>query len=806
MRVAKLSMTEQPPPHLWRGGWPWRCAVLCSALALSACGGCDQVESTSTQARSSDSNRSAASGYAALLGVVTYEVAMAPDTDANVTVRLLGGSDAPLGLLAVATDSSGVLQARLTTHDGAEANLTASGTLDATSGAAMFRVDVHDGNHSLGIELYNGADAVMQVMALRARNLGDEAPGIGLLADDGNTSVLIVADENGTASAEDIAIWFEQVELTSLLHSPAATLLWATFADGGWVEVLAAEVDRLPAVAEDSNDSAIDEAPASLLLPRRAALKVPTECAGIAGKIAWTALLDSAPSCCTDCLAQGPSAARLPPLGQMLAAARCGCCAYARGASLRDLMACVLALKVPEVYTDDRCSLLHGAAGGNSWKATSDSRGCYRDCDATACQAFCAAKSPAKDGLCEPDCRCSATPDQLCTERFGDQYCGGASRYKVDYYKCPRSVCGDGSAQMACALHPASAEVCDPSAPATGCAAGVGCADNCKACDTTCGCLPEEDPSGCAEGQACSPNCQCTGASPACANAVDFVLADGAWCDPEATSNPCPQGSICRSDVCRCSACGDGFLSPGEECEANVVGADCPGNQICDACKCITNCGNGAVDPGEQCDGAGGAQCAAGYTCNACTCQQETVTCWDGGDGCNTNAAYCWEGGACDPDAVCVSCGSTSTGVLRYCNPLPVGDDARCTASDTCLLATASPPVCPVCKQCACSSAFCGPEGTRWVCNPMPTQDDPRGWCTEPNKCASSATGSCCLVNRGSYYFDYFCDSSVDSGNECVEHKVEYSDTYCYCYYCCSGGACTLKGDLYDCTCPDAPP
>ncbi len=46
------------------------------------------------------------------------------------------------------------------------------------------------------------------------------------------------------------------------------------------------------------------------------------------------------------------------------------------------------------------------------------------------------------------------------------------------------------------------------------------------------------------------------------------------------------------------------------------------------ACDFEPYCGDGTVDSGEECEGSGQAQCASGYTCRNCQCEQIRTTCY----------------------------------------------------------------------------------------------------------------------------------------------------------------------------------
>jgi hypothetical protein len=139
-------------------------------------------------------------------------------------------------------------------------------------------------------------------------------------------------------------------------------------------------------------------------------------------------------------------------------------------------------------------------------------------------------------------------------------------------------VCGDGQVT--------GPEVCDASAPVTGCSPGYQCS-GCRECVSICG---------------------------------DGRLVSGEVCDQSAPVTGCDPGYQCFGCSECFPICGDERLVSGEVCDQSAPVSGCPSGQVCESCEfCEIPCGNGVIDPGETCDSSNVGSCPLGEACNA-TC------------------------------------------------------------------------------------------------------------------------------------------------------------------------------------------
>jgi len=209
---------------------------------------------------------------------------------------------------------------------------------------------------------------------------------------------------------------------------------------------------------------------------------------------------------------------------------------------------------------------------------------------------------------------------------------------------CAYRVCGDGELADFCSNDP---EVCEAGLGAdSGCPDGEGCLSDCS------GCVPCECGGAfgeCDDGEYCDDNCLCLPEPECSGDILDFFIADGAWCDPDAAAAWCAEGETCGAD-CRCEApqdppdpvvgaCGDGVVDAhdGEQCDPAAAEGEwaCTGRQECVDCRCDSPaidsiCGNGCTlctdDDGDDINAW---VCDEPIDADACFDRAESACCLD---------------------------------------------------------------------------------------------------------------------------------------------------------------------------------
>lgn len=608
----------------------WVFFAICSLSCGSSTSGGD--DSADTDVHIGDGSSTVATGFAALLGVDSYEVI---STTADATTIELGGGTRNLGTLTVGLASAE--PTRLTLEGFNETVSMELTTRELADGRSAVIRTLRLGTLELRIELVADASLTDVVWSTPAPAAPQSGTAFRLVDGEVRAVFVRLRAGNEVATLEDAVWWIDRMGLEALTGSATAARLSAVTADPALLELVLAANEP----TGGSGDTAVQ------------ALHLSSDCQDLR-----SVLRNSSVDFCRDCADPlGIENMLLPFLSSDALVVHtdrvyCADCAFNTGLKLSKVISCARAWdQTDDRWDTPRCQAEQPEApSGRVWQATEDGHGCRLEVAQDACAQWCEAEFPFPTaarigtGACachvenaEAACRALFPEGDLCQVL-------DPGPYYTDEIYCiglRANACGDGHGQEYCNVSVEQSEVCDATAPADlrGCPSYLRCADDCSACED-CQCP-------CPDGQVCDGKCTCRPALGCAESFLDLVLSEGAWCDPAAPEDWCGEGGTC-SDSCRC-----------EDSEPIVDSTECDGTGY------------------PACDSSGACQAPEVHECDPETClcmcrdfsESRTtgpygLPCIPGvleqvfGEGCGDNPACSQI--ACPPNAERLPCGGCS--------------------------------------------------------------------------------------------------------------------------------------------------